>query len=342
MSESTGKKRKLEGGKGKDSKAKKGKGKATNKMVALAAAAAAKAELEAHLKEQLSQLDCPICLTTIPPPIFQCPEGHLICRECKDRLVVPKQCPLCKVSLSHIRNLVMEKLVAKLEVPCPNAGCKEKIVHAKLREHLCVCEEQSVQCFDALWASSQCRWEGPVRQFAEHCEAKHGHLTTVKLNEPFNFRVPLVDRERKKIKKNQMFSKLLSCDGNHFVIYVGPANDNVASKNYSVNAIFYGSEAERSKYRWQVSLTSTTSQLSWGGCPVTCKTAAGVGLTKERVCHTQLSICKALLLTRGMIMNVASKTQGTGKALHTHIGTHILTPTYLPLPPSEQGLACKV
>jgi E3 ubiquitin-protein ligase SIAH1 len=59
------------------------KRKLKGKCKALLAAAKLEAELDATRKEQLSQLDCPICLQIIPPPIFQCPEGHLLCSDCK-------------------------------------------------------------------------------------------------------------------------------------------------------------------------------------------------------------------------------------------------------------------
>jgi hypothetical protein len=144
----------------------------------------------------------------------------------------------------------------------------------------------------------------------------HGSETPLKLDEPFQFKMHLVDREQRRVKKNQMFSKLLGCDGFHFVVYVGPANDNVSEKNYCCNTVFYGPDRERRRYRWQVALSSKTEQLNWGGTPVTCKAGEGTpgtGLTKERVCHTQSSKCKGLLLTKGVVMCIATKDEGKGR-----------------------------
>jgi len=40
------------------------------------------------------RLECPVCLYTMEPPIYQCPEGHLICATCKPKL---KKCPECRI-----------------------------------------------------------------------------------------------------------------------------------------------------------------------------------------------------------------------------------------------------
>ena len=39
-------------------------------------------------------LECPVCLT-VPrsTPIYQCGNGHLLCKDCKPRL---RECPICK------------------------------------------------------------------------------------------------------------------------------------------------------------------------------------------------------------------------------------------------------
>ncbi len=40
---------------------------------------------------------CPVCLTTLRPPmrIFQCPEGHILCEECKENPAMV-HCPQCR------------------------------------------------------------------------------------------------------------------------------------------------------------------------------------------------------------------------------------------------------
>ena len=40
---------------------------------------------------------CPVCLMLLKPPtrIFQCPEGHILCEECKENPAMV-HCPQCR------------------------------------------------------------------------------------------------------------------------------------------------------------------------------------------------------------------------------------------------------
>ena len=40
-----------------------------------------------------AELECPICFELSRPPIFQCPEGHIICGACRPRV---SRCPVCR------------------------------------------------------------------------------------------------------------------------------------------------------------------------------------------------------------------------------------------------------
>ena len=60
-----------------------------------------------------SHLECPVCLV-VPKsgPIYQCRNGHLLCHQCHPKL---KRCPLCKIPLEKLRNLLAEQLAAMIE-----------------------------------------------------------------------------------------------------------------------------------------------------------------------------------------------------------------------------------
>ena len=60
-----------------------------------------------------SHLECPVCLT-VPKfgPIYQCRNGHLLCHQCHQKL---QRCPLCKIPLEKLRNLLSEQLVAIID-----------------------------------------------------------------------------------------------------------------------------------------------------------------------------------------------------------------------------------
>ena len=73
-------------------------------------------------------LICSVCLD-IPTstPIYQCENGHLLCKSCKPQL---KYCPICRKPLPITRNLLAEQSLEKLLIPCQNEGCGEKVLLA--------------------------------------------------------------------------------------------------------------------------------------------------------------------------------------------------------------------
>jgi hypothetical protein len=65
----------------------------------------------------LSILDCPICMDTFNGPIFQCKEGHTICKSCKSKLPQSagrKKCPSCKGTLGNIRCRALETMIENM------------------------------------------------------------------------------------------------------------------------------------------------------------------------------------------------------------------------------------
>ena len=55
-----------------------------------------------RIEELMDTLECPVCLDTADtPPVYQCPEGHLICKDCNAKMV---ECPQCGHSLMNARN----------------------------------------------------------------------------------------------------------------------------------------------------------------------------------------------------------------------------------------------
>ena len=64
------------------------------------------------LKKLMSSLECPVCLT-LPEcgPIYQCRNGHLLCKDCHPSM---EQCPLCNIPLEKLRNLLSEKIISMI------------------------------------------------------------------------------------------------------------------------------------------------------------------------------------------------------------------------------------
>ena len=66
-------------------------------------------------------LECPVCMETIKSvPVYQCANGHVICKGCIEKL---SNCPICRNNSSLRRSLKLEKIVQRLEgIQLENGG----------------------------------------------------------------------------------------------------------------------------------------------------------------------------------------------------------------------------
>ena len=66
------------------------------------------------IREQESDLQCPVCLETAAGEIFSCIQQHLVCSQCRPRVV---ECPQCRQLYppTPIRHRYAEKMVGELE-----------------------------------------------------------------------------------------------------------------------------------------------------------------------------------------------------------------------------------
>ncbi|GLV36291.1 sina homologue [Carabus blaptoides fortunei] len=84
--------------------------------------------------ELLVELECPICMTYMAPPIRQCATGHSICEPCRRKLPA---CPLCQGKFTDSKNISLEALARKMHYPCINnkAGCTERLAWDERENH---------------------------------------------------------------------------------------------------------------------------------------------------------------------------------------------------------------
>jgi E3 ubiquitin-protein ligase SIAH1 len=116
-------------------------------------------------------LECPVCLGTMRPPIFQCLNGHSVCSECKQKV---EECPTCRGPFIRTRNRFTEDLANKVIYPCKNTvrGCNEKVPLEDLEKHESVCPHRMYHCL--VGREDGCTWTGPRSDILPHTEDKHG------------------------------------------------------------------------------------------------------------------------------------------------------------------------
>jgi hypothetical protein len=86
-------------------------------------------------QELLSTLLCPICPSYLCPPIQVCTNGHSLCPSCFER--AKPQCPKCPGRFINRRCFILERIHAKLFIPCKNQkyGCTFASKGLRIKRH---------------------------------------------------------------------------------------------------------------------------------------------------------------------------------------------------------------
>ncbi|XP_063900871.1 zinc finger TRAF-type-containing protein 1-B-like isoform X2 [Zophobas morio] len=138
-------------------------------------------------------LNCNICFMLPETEIYQCPHGHLLCRDCHQRVISEdvSVCPTCRVGMSRLhpsRNTIAESARDQLPIACPNSGCTEILTYNSVKQHAeQECLFRTVNCqYDKLG----CSWKDVVSKKETHeteCEFQNmlgkDILSHVKLKE---------------------------------------------------------------------------------------------------------------------------------------------------------------
>ena len=93
----------------------------------------------------LNELECPVCLEYLMPPIVFCLNGHNVCPRCRPKL---KVCPNCRQPFVNIRNIALEKMSRQIEYPCiyRRSGCMEIITFDLKQQHEKMCTFNKHNC----------------------------------------------------------------------------------------------------------------------------------------------------------------------------------------------------
>ena len=128
-------------------------------------------DLEKHFlafHEIKDALECIVCLD-VPKdnPVYQCNNGHILCHYCHENVT---DCPVCRVKLGRLRNLAVEKVLAKCPRPCEfsSAGCNIKLTKEALDAHKDVCEYKPIECIYPI-----CKELIPMTRIPAHMNEEH-------------------------------------------------------------------------------------------------------------------------------------------------------------------------
>ncbi|KAL1498831.1 hypothetical protein AB1Y20_014133 [Prymnesium parvum] len=124
-------------------------------------------------EESLPHLCCSVCLSFPEAEVLQCHSGHLLCRDCHDRVCIEQKptCPTCRTpidALKPVRNMALEQTLALLPTRCPNAPCAARLTRGGLSRH--VESECPLRRRACKYAPLGCKWRGVAAEFCAHVD----------------------------------------------------------------------------------------------------------------------------------------------------------------------------
>jgi len=180
----------------------------------------------------LKDLECPVCIEYMVPPIWLCTNGHNICSKCRQSV---QCCPTCRAEFSEIRNFALENIARRQKYPCVNrqSGCLELFSIEDIAEHQAGSVYGKIKC--PLHLLNRCSWSGLKNDLKEHAKAAH----------PKHF------AESTKFTCPHMLNSLLitSCIGEIFTCYAQKRDG-----RYYDAVQLIGTSSEASKYKCEFTL----------------------------------------------------------------------------------------
>ena len=188
----------------------------------------------------LKEMECPVCMQYMAPPIRLCTNGHNICSTCKKRVTC---CPTCKAKFSDIRNVSLEHIARTQKYPCTNrqGGCLELLSIEHIADHHTACVYGKIKCPFTINKTCKTAWNGFKSDLKEHAKAAHPR----RFFESPLYRAVYVDG----------IVSLLSYFGEFFVTY---------------------QRIRRGKFYCAVQLIGTSSEASKYKCEFTLRAANGI------------------------------------------------------------------
>jgi E3 ubiquitin-protein ligase SIAH1 len=183
----------------------------------------------------LSDLECPVCMEYMVPPIKFCMNGHNICSKCREKV---QHCPTCRAEFADIRNVALENIIRRQKYPCANrkGGCRELFSIEHIAKHQALCVYGKIKCPYDLFHI--CFWIGFKNDLKEHVKTAHPEY----LVEGSTFTFPsLFDS-----------GAIVFCFGELFTYYQMTKD----GRNYAALQLI-GTSSDASKYKYKCTLRAT-------------------------------------------------------------------------------------
>ena len=202
---------------------------------------------ESDVQKLLSQFECPVCLDHISPPILQCLNGHILCKDCSERMS-PKTCPTCReyMPTKDNRNHQMERMAITLGLlfPCKHRelGCRVTSLLTEMATHDKCCPYDKVQICQGLHPG--CTWLGTVDQLVQHLI--YDHKLLIIFGNRFAQKVDLNDPTRM-TNSEQYIIKY----ANHYFIWCYNLTNESSNIYFKFYLLFIGEQKDANKFLYK-------------------------------------------------------------------------------------------
>ncbi|PKU64208.1 E3 ubiquitin-protein ligase SINAT2 isoform X1 [Dendrobium catenatum] len=230
-------------------------------------------------------LECPICTNSMYPPIYQCPNGHTLCSNCKLR--VHNQCPTCRHELGNIRCLALEKVAGSLELPCKHQamGCLGIFLYYEKLKHEQSCKFRPYNC---PYAGSECPITGDTQMIITHLRNDH----KVDMHDGCTFNHRYVKANPHEVENATWMLTVFNCFGQHFCLHFEAFVLEMAPV-YMAFLRFMGEDDETKKFCYSLEVGGNGRKLLWQGVPRSIRD----GHKKVRNNHDGLIIHRSMALS---------------------------------------------
>ncbi|KAL8136212.1 hypothetical protein AgCh_010707 [Apium graveolens] len=204
-------------------------------------------------------LECPVCTSLMYPPIYQCPDGHTLCSDCKIR--VHNCCPSCRLELGNIRCLALEKVAESLELPCryQSLGCHDMFLYYSKVKHEQHCRFRPYNC---PYAGSECSVTGDIPALVAHLKDDHN----VDMHDGCTFNHRYVKANPHEVENATWMLTVFNCYGRQFCLHF-EAFQLGSAPVYTSFLRFMGEDSEEKDFGYSLEVGGYGRKLSWQGVP---------------------------------------------------------------------------
>ncbi|KAI4544835.1 hypothetical protein MG293_005101 [Ovis ammon polii] len=206
-----------------------------------------------------SLFECPVCFNHVLPPITQCQSGHLVCSECRSRLT---HCPTCRVPLTAVRNLAMERVADLVLFPCryASSGCGATVPPTEKVDHEEQCEFRPCRC---PCPGASCEWQGAMDAVVPHVMQHYNNSVITLEGEVVVFLAVNIN-----LAGTLDWVMVQSCFGSQFLLILEKLEIHDGYQKFFAAVQLIGTREQAEHFTYRLELNGTRRRLMWEATPL--------------------------------------------------------------------------